>query len=110
MMVEDLYEQLEAKMTASFQKNFELLNQPDLGSRHPTGLIDHMLALLLVDVMPNGLFLAMILRCLPEDMRGLLATRIFLPPGSYDDGDESYFDSRSLGAKEVALAVLSSSS
>jgi hypothetical protein len=35
MMVEDQYEQLEAKMTASFQKTFELLD------RRPTVLIDH---------------------------------------------------------------------
>jgi hypothetical protein len=44
-VVDDPYEQLESKLTASYQKSpwqktFELLDMPDLGDRRPSALID----------------------------------------------------------------------
>jgi hypothetical protein len=50
-VVDDPYGELEAKLTASFQKSpwqrtFELLDMPDLGDRRPSVLMDAMLALL----------------------------------------------------------------
>jgi hypothetical protein len=78
--VDDPYEQLEAKLTASYQKSpwqkmFELLDMPDLGDRRPSALLDTMLALLPEDVPPNRLFLALFLHRLPEDMRNHLAAQ-----------------------------------
>jgi uncharacterized protein (DUF1778 family) len=48
--VADPYEQLEAKLAASFQKSMwqqtlELLDQPDLSNRRLSALMNHMLAL-----------------------------------------------------------------
>jgi hypothetical protein len=56
--VEDPYEQLEEKLTASYQKSpwqrtFELLDMPELGDRRPSVFMDTMLALLPEDVPPN---------------------------------------------------------
>jgi hypothetical protein len=78
--VDDPYEQLEDKLTASFQKSpwqrtFVLLDMPDLGDCRPSVLMDAMLALLPEDVQPNRLFLALFLRHLPADMRDHLAAQ-----------------------------------
>jgi hypothetical protein len=72
--VDDPYEQLEEKLTASYQKSpwqrtFKLLDMPDLGDRRPSVLMDAMLTLLPDDVEPNRLFLALFLRRLPADLR-----------------------------------------
>jgi hypothetical protein len=78
--VDDPYEQLEDKLTASFQKSpwqktFKLLDMLDLGGRRPAVLIDAMLAMLPDDVLPNRLVLALFLRRLPADMRDHLVSK-----------------------------------
>jgi hypothetical protein len=75
--IDDPYEQLETKLTASYQRSlwqlaFDLLDMPDLGDRQPSVLMDTMLASLPDDCQPNRLFMALFLRCLPPDIRDQL--------------------------------------
>jgi hypothetical protein len=100
--VDDPYEQLEAKLTASFQKSpsqktFELLDMPDLGDRRVSALMDAMLALLPEDVPPNRLFLALFLRRLPEDMRNHLAAQDLSTPEAMAAAANRLFDARPQG-------------
>jgi hypothetical protein len=68
--VADPYEQLEAKLTARYQRFpwqlvFDLLDMPDLGDRRPSMLMDSMLASLPDDCRPDRLFLTLFLHRLP---------------------------------------------
>jgi hypothetical protein len=108
--VDDPYEQLEAKLMASYQKSswqktFELLDMPDLGDRRPSALMDAMLALLPVDVPPNRLFLALFLRRLPEDMRNHLAAQDLATPEAMAAAANRLFDAR---PQPVAVAAVAS--
>jgi hypothetical protein len=107
--VEDPYEQLEEKLTASFQKSpwqrtFELLDMPELGDRRPSVLMDAMLALLPEDVPPNRLFLALFLRRLPADMRDHLAAQDLLAPVAMAAAANRLYDA---GPQGVAVAAVS---
>jgi hypothetical protein len=80
--VDDPYEQLEAKLTASYQQSpwqlaFDLLDMPDLGDRRPSVLMDTMLAALPDDCTPNRLFGALFLHRLhlPADIRDQLVAQ-----------------------------------
>jgi hypothetical protein len=113
-LVDDPYEQLEAKLTASFQKSpwqktFELLDMPDLGDRRPSALMDAMLALLPEDVPPNRLFLALFLRRLPEDMRNHLAAQDLATPEAMAAAANRLFDARPQGVTVAAVAARPSS-
>jgi hypothetical protein len=112
--VEDPYEQLEAKLTASYQKSpwqktFELLDMPDLGDRRPSALMDAMLALLPEDVPPNRLFLALFLRRLPEDMRNHLAAQDLSTPEAMAAAANRLYDARPQGVTVAAVAARASS-
>jgi hypothetical protein len=78
--VTDPYEQLEAKLTASYQRSpwqlaFDLLDMPDLGDQRPSVLMDSMLASLPEDCRPDRLFLVLFLRRLPADIRDQLVAQ-----------------------------------
>jgi hypothetical protein len=108
-VVDDPYEQLEEKLTASFQKSlwqrtFELLDMPELGDRRPSVLMDAMLALLPEDVPPNRLFLALFLPRLPADMRDHLAAQELLTPAAMAAAANRLYDARPQG---VAVAAVS---
>jgi hypothetical protein len=110
-VVDDPYEQLEAKLTASFQKSpwqktFELLDMPDLGDRRPSALMDAMLALLPEDVPPNRLFLALFLRRLPEDMRNHLAAQDLATPEAMAAAANRLFDARPQGVTVATVATV----
>jgi hypothetical protein len=113
-VVDDPYEQLEEKLTASYQKSpwqrtFELLNMPDLGDRRPSVLIDAMLALLPDDVEPNRLFLALFLRRLPADMRDHLAAQDLKTLAAMAAAANRLFDARPQGVAVSAVAAHQSS-
>jgi hypothetical protein len=96
-VVDNPYEQLEEKLTISFQKSpwqrtFELLDMPDLGDRRPSVLIDAMLALLPDDVEPNRLFLALFLCRLPADMSDHLAAQDLKTPADMVAAANRLFD------------------
>jgi hypothetical protein len=108
-VVDDPYGELEAKLTASFQKSpwqrtFELLDMPDLGDRRPSVLMDAMLALLPDDVEPNRLFLALFLRRLPVDLRDHLAALDLKTPADMAAAANRLFDSRPQGAAVTAVS------
>jgi hypothetical protein len=107
--VDDPYEQLEDKLTASFQKSpwqktFELLDMPDLGNRRPSVLMDAMLALLPDDVQPIRLFLALYLRCLPADMHNHLASQDLKTPEAMAAAANRLFDARPQGMSVAAVS------
>jgi hypothetical protein len=82
--VDDSYEQLEAKLTACYQRSpwqlaFDLLNMPDLGDRRPSVLMDTMLA---DDCTPNRLFMALFLRRLPANIRDQLVAQDLKDPAA----------------------------
>jgi hypothetical protein len=113
-VVDDPYEQLEEKLTASFQKSpwqrtFELLDMPDLGDRRPSVMMDAMLALLPDDVEPNRLFLALFLRRLPADMRDHLAAQDLKTPSDMAAAANRLFDARPQGVAVAAVAAHRSS-
>jgi hypothetical protein len=96
-VVDDPYEQLEEKLTSSFQKSpwertFELLDMPDLGDCRPLVLMDAMLALQPDDVEPNRLFLALFLRRLPADVRDHLAAQDLKTPADIAAVENRLFD------------------
>jgi hypothetical protein len=85
--VDNLYERLEAKLTASYQRSpwqlaFDLLDMPDLGDRRPSVLMDAMLASLPDDCQPNRLFMALFLRRLPPDIRDQLVAQGLKEPAA----------------------------
>jgi hypothetical protein len=101
--VEDPYEQLDEKLTTSYQKSpwqrtFELLDLPDLGDRRPSVLIDQMLALLPDDVQPNRLFMALFIRRLPTDIRDHLVALDLQMLAEMAAGANRLFDARPHGA------------
>jgi hypothetical protein len=109
-VIDDPYEQLEEKLTASYQKSpwqrtFELLDMPDLGDRQPSVLMDAMLALLPEDVEPNRLFLALFLRRLPADMRDHLAAQYLKTPAAMAAAANRLFDARPQGVAVAAVAA-----
>jgi hypothetical protein len=106
--VEDPYEQLEEKLTASYQKSpwqrtFELLDLPELGDRRPSVLMDQMLALLPDDVQPNRLFLALFIRRLPTDIRDHLVAQDLQTPAEMAAAANRLFDARPQGASIAAV-------
>jgi hypothetical protein len=108
-VVDDPYEQLEEKLTASYQKSpwqrtFELLDMPDLGDRRPSVLMDAMLALLPDDVQPNRLFLALFLRRLPADVRDHLVAQDLKTPAEMAAAANRLFDARPQGASVAAVS------
>jgi hypothetical protein len=107
--IEDPYEQLEEKLTASFQKSpwqrtFELLDMPELGDSRPSVLMDAMLALLLEDVPPNRLFLALFLRRLPVDMRDHLAAQDLMFPAAMAAAANRLYDTWPQGVAEASVS------
>jgi hypothetical protein len=109
-VVDDPFEQLEEKLTASYQKSpwqrtFELLDMPDLGDRRPSVLMDAMLALLPDDVEPNRLFLALFLRRLPADIRDHLAAQDLKTPAAMAAAANRLFDARPQGVAVAAVAA-----
>jgi hypothetical protein len=108
--VDDPYEELEEKLTASYQKSpwqctFELLDMPDLGNRRPSVMMDNMLALLPEDVPPNRLFLALFLRRLPADIRDHLVTQDLKTPAEMAAAANRLFDARPQGASVAAVSA-----
>jgi hypothetical protein len=78
--VDDPYERLEAKLTASYQRSpwqlaFDLLDMPDLCDRRSSVLMDTMLASLPDDCQPNCVFMALFLRRLLPDIRDQLVAQ-----------------------------------
>jgi hypothetical protein len=97
--VDDPYEQLEAKLTASYQRSpwqlaFDLLDMPDLGDRRPSVLMDTMLASLPDDCQPNRLFLALFLRRLPADIRDQLVAQDLKDPAAMAAVADRIYDAR----------------
>jgi hypothetical protein len=85
--IDDPYEQLETKLTASYQRSpwqlaFNLLDMPDLGDRRRSVLMDTMLASLPDDCQPNRLFMALFLRRLPPDIRDQLVAQDLEEPAA----------------------------
>jgi hypothetical protein len=109
-VIDDPYEQLEEKLTTSYQKSlwqrmFELLDMPDLGDRWPSVLMDAMLALLPEDEEPNRLFLTLFLCHLPADMRDHLAAQDLKTPAAMAAAANRLFDARPQGVAVAAVAV-----
>jgi hypothetical protein len=107
--VDDPYEQLEDKLTVSFQKSpwqktFKLLDMPDLGHRCPSVVMDAMLALLPDDVQPNRLFLALFLRRLPADICDHLASQDLKTPEDMAAAANRLFDARLQGMSVAAVS------
>jgi hypothetical protein len=107
--VDDPYEQLEDKLTASFQKSpwqktFKLLDILDLGDRRPSVLMDAMLALLPDNVQPNRLFLALFLRRLPANMRDHLASQDLKTLEAMAAAANRLFDARPQGMSVAAVS------
>jgi hypothetical protein len=78
--IDDPYEQLKAKLTASYQRSpwqmaFDLLDMSDLGDCCPSVLMNSMLASLPDDCQPNRLFMALFFRRLPADIRDQLVAQ-----------------------------------
>jgi hypothetical protein len=82
----DAYEQLKARLTESYGKTKwqqvnTLLDMPPLGDRHPSHLMNEMLALLPTGENKDGaIFLGIYLRKLPSTMRDHLAAANHNPP------------------------------
>jgi hypothetical protein len=85
--VDDLYEQLEKKLTTSYQRSpwqltFDLLDMLDLGDWRLSVLMDAMLASLPDDCRPDRLFLALFLRRLPLDICDQLVAQDLQEPAA----------------------------
>jgi hypothetical protein len=85
--VDDPYEQLEKKLTASYQQSpwqltFDLLDMPDLGDWRPLVLMDAMLASLPDDYRLDRLFLPLFLCHLPPDIRDQLVAQDLQEPAA----------------------------
>jgi hypothetical protein len=109
-VIDDPYEQLEEKLTASYQKSpwqrtFELLDMPDLADRRPSVLMDAMMALLPDDVEPNRLFLALFLHRLPADIRDHLAAQDLKTPAAMAAAANRLYDARPQGVAVAAVAA-----
>jgi hypothetical protein len=109
-VVDDPYEQLEEKLTVSYQKSpwqrtFELLDMQDLCDRRPSVLMDAMLALLPDDIEPNRLFLALFLRRLPANMRDHLAAQDLKTLAAMAAAANRLFDARPQGIAVAAAAA-----
>jgi hypothetical protein len=106
--VDDPYELLEKKLTASYQRSpwqltFDLLDMPDLGDRRPLVLMDTMLASLPDDCRPNRLFLALFLRRLPPDIRDQLVAQDFQEPAAMAAVADRIYDVRPQGVSVQAV-------
>jgi len=79
------YKDLKAKLVSSYtlshwQQVSHVIHHPGLGDRHPTALMDAMLALLPEDEVPGSLFLGLFLERLPVEMRDHLVASNFKNP------------------------------
>jgi hypothetical protein len=106
--VDDPYEQLEKKLTASYQRSpwqltFDLLVMPDLGDRRPSVLMDTMLASLPDDCLPDRLFLALFLRRLPPDIRDQLVAQDLQEPAAMAAVADRIYDARPQGGAVRAV-------
>jgi hypothetical protein len=102
--VDDPYEQLETKLTASYQRSlwqltFDLLDMPDLGDRRPSVLMDNMLASLPYDCRPDPLFLALFLSRLLPDIRDQIVAQDLQEPAVAD----RIYDARPQGGAVQAV-------
>jgi hypothetical protein len=106
--VVDPYEQLEKKLTASYQRSpwqltFNLLDMPDLGDRRPSVLMDTMLASLPDDCRPDRLFLALFLRRLPPDICYQLVAQDLQEPAAMATVADRIYDARPQGGTLKAV-------
>jgi hypothetical protein len=106
--VDDPYEQLETKLTASYQQSpwqlaFDLLDMPDLGDRRQSVLMDTMLASLPDDCQPNRLFMALFLCRLPPDIRDQLVAQDFKEPAAMAAVADRIYDARPQGGTVHAV-------
>jgi hypothetical protein len=106
--VDDPYEQLEKKLTASYQRSpwqltFDLLDMPDLGDRRLSVLMDTMLVSLPDDCRLDRLFLALFLRRLPPDIRDQLVAQDLQEPATMAAVADRIYDARPQGSVVQAL-------
>jgi hypothetical protein len=106
--VDEPYEQLERKLTASYrgspwQLTFDLLDMPDLGDWRPSVLMDTMLASLPHDCRPDRLFLALFLRRLPPDIRDQLVAQDLQEPAAMAAVADCIYDARPQGGVMQAV-------
>jgi hypothetical protein len=106
--VDDPYEQLEKKLTASYQRlpwqlTFDLLDMPDLGNRRPSVLMDTMLASLPDDCLRDCLFLALFLRRLPPDIHDQLVAEDLQEPAAMAAVADHIYDARPQGSAVQAV-------
>jgi hypothetical protein len=110
--IDDPYEQLEAKLTASYQRSpwqlaFDLLDMPDLGDRRPSVLMDTMLASLPDDCQPNRLFMALFLCRLPPDICDQLVAQDLKEPAAMAAVANRIYDARPQGGPVHAVQQVS---
>jgi hypothetical protein len=106
--IDDPYERLEAKLTASYQGlpwqlTFDLLDRPDLGDRRLSVLMDNMLASLPDDCQPNCLFMVLFLRHLPPDIRDQLVAQDLKEPAAMATVSNHIYDARPQGGPVQAV-------
>jgi hypothetical protein len=106
--VDDPYEQLKMKLTASYQRSprqltFDLLDMPDLGDRTPSVLMDIMLPSLPDDCRPDRLFLALFLRRLQPDIRDQLVAQDLQEPAAMAAVADRIYDARPQGGAVQAV-------
>ena len=109
------YEDLKAKLVSLYtllrwQKVSKLIHHTGLGDRHPTALMDAMLALLPEDKKPGCLFQDLFLERLTIEMRDHLVFREFKNPSEMALYADSLWDARKAIPTDHLLAAASTSS
>jgi hypothetical protein len=112
--IDDPYEQLERKLTASYQRSpwqltFDLLDMLDLGDRRPSVLMDTMLASLPDDCRPDRLFLVLFLRRLPPDIHDQLVAQDLQEPATMAAVADRIYDARPQGGPVHAVQQIADS-
>jgi hypothetical protein len=107
--LDDPYEQVKTKLTASYTKSrwrlvFELFDHPDLGDRRPSELMDALLALLSPNEIPGDLFMGQFLKRLPAEMRTQLALEDFKNPAQLAATADSLWDAK--GGLQAAVSAV----
>jgi hypothetical protein len=112
--VDDPYEWLEAKLTASYQRSpwqltFDLLDMPDLGDRRPSVLMDTMLVSFPDDCQPNRLFMVLFLSPLPPDICDQLIAKDLKEPAAMAAVAYRIYDARLQGGPVHAVQQVTAS-
>ena len=109
------YEDLKAKLVSSYtltrwQRVAKVFHHPALGDRHPTTMMDSMLALLPKDEVPGSLLLGLFLERLPVEMRDHLVAQDFKNPSDLALHTDKLWDAQRVQPVDPLLATATFSS